>query len=259
VNAARPGQPRPDFEPPAGPEPLSAVQEQSATPRRRIGVSRFAGRLGLLVVVVTIAIAFSLLHRGDDPIAKRTSRPSAVTTPSLTHPLPTTRHRPADPLLQQTWTSRDDVYPMDLRRFTFSFRAPGSWGCMASSQAGARWVCIDETGLLNGTRPVDPSGGIIESDECTAPCTAKGYADVRARLRALGVDTAGLHVVDGRTRLDDRVDPSDPAQREYRMSRLYDSNGDGRLDRHLWVRIDVNAADRIAVQKMLGDLYDATA
>ena len=42
------------------------------------------------------------------------------------------------------------------------------------------------------------------------------------------------------------------------MSRVYDSDGDGTLDRHLWVRISASSTDEVAVEKMLGDLYDAT-
>lgn len=235
------------------------MQDDSQAPRRRVGTSRFLGRTVTLVVLVAVAVCVYLVNRGhDDSILDGPSRPAAAAPPSLTHPLPTTGHRPGDLLLQQRWSAADDIYPMDLSGLTFSFRAPGGWGCLASSQAGVRWVCMDETGLINGTRPAEPSGGIIESDECKAPCAAKDYADVRGRLHTLGIDTSGLHVVDSRTRVDDRVDPAHPALREYRMSRTYDSDGDGTLDRHLWVQIDVNAADRIPVQKMLGDLCDAT-
>lgn len=238
---------------------MSAVQEDAPPPRRRPGPRRTVRRALVLAVLLVVAVSVYLANRGpDDSILDGPSQPAAVTPPALTHPLPTLGRRPADPLLQQHWTAVDDVYPMDLNGLTFSFRVPGSWGCLASSQAGVRWVCMDETGLMNGARPADPSGGIIESDECRAPCTAAGYADVRSRLQALGIDTSGLHVVDSRTRIDDRVDPADPALRQYRMSRIYDSDGDGTLDRHLWVRIDTNATDRIVVQKMLGDLYDAT-
>jgi len=147
---------------------------------------------------------------------------------------------------------------MDLNDFTFSFRAPGSWGCLRSALAGVRWVCTDETGLINGTRPAKPSRAMVQSDECKAPCAATDYADVLARLHALSLDTAGMHAVDSRPRVDDRVDPADPALREYRMSRTYDSDGDGTLDRHLWMQVEVNPADRVPAQKMLGDLYDAT-
>jgi len=206
-----------------------------------------------------VAAGFYLEHRGrDDSILDGPSRPAAVAPPSLVHPLPTLGTRPHDPLLQQSWAPGDDVYPMDLGDLTFSFRAPGSWGCLRSALAGVRWLCTDETGLLNGTRPANPSRAMVQSDECKAPCAATGYADVLARLHALSLDTTGMHVVDSRTRVDDRVDPGDPALREYRMSRTYDSDGDGTLDRHLWVQVEVDAGDRIPVQKMLGDLYDAT-
>ena len=253
-----PEQSRPDFARAAGPELPSAVQDDSPAPRRRVGTGQLLGRAVTLVVVVMVAVSIYLANRGhDDPILDRPPSPAAV-APRLTHPLPTPGRRPADLLLQQRWSAADDVYPMDLTGLTFSFRAAGSWGCLASAQAGVRWVCMDETGLINGTRPAEPSGGMIESDECKAPCAATDYADVRGRLHALGIDTTGLHVVDNHTRVDDRVDPADPALREYRMSRTFDSDGDGTLDRHLWVQIDVNAADFIPVQKMLGDLYDAT-
>lgn len=255
-----PDQSRPDFEPPPR-RPLidSAVQESEPSHRRRIGTRPFRRPVISLLLLAAVALTVFLLHRSaDDSSLDRPQRPSAVAPPTLTHPLPTPGARPSEPLLQQRWSPADDVYPMDLRGLSFSFRAPGSWGCLASPKAGVRWVCTDQTGLLNGIRPAEPSGGVIESDECKAPCTAKGYADVRSRLHALGIDTTGLHVVDNRTRIDDRVDPADPALREYRMSRTYDSDGDGTLDRHLWVQIDLNAADRIPVQKMLGDIYDAT-
>ena len=255
-----PDQSRPDFEPPAGPEPPSAVQDESSPPpRRRIGAGRFVGRASLLVVLLVVAVGFYLDHRGqDDSIVDTPSRPAAVAPPSLIHPLPTPGPRPRDSLLQQSWTAGDDVYPMDLNDLTFSFRAPGSWGCLRSSLAGVRWVCTDETGLINGTRPAKPSRAMVQSDECKAPCAATDYADVLARLHALSLDTAGMHAVDSRTRVDDRVDPADPALREYRMSRTYDSDGDGTLDRHLWMQVEVNPADRVPAQKMLGDLYDAT-
>lgn len=236
------------------------MQEDPSPPlRRRIGASRFAGRAALLFVLLVVAVGFYLEHRGqDDSIIDRPSRAAAVAPPSLIHPLPTPGPRPRDPLLQQSWTAGDDVYPMDLNDLTFSFRAPGSWGCLRSALAGVRWVCMDETGLINGTRPVSPSRAMVQSDECKAPCGARAYADVLARLHALSLDTAGMHAVDSRTRVDDRVDPDDPSLREYRMSRTYDSDGDGTLDRHLWVQVEVNPADRVPAQKMLGDLYDAT-
>jgi hypothetical protein len=254
-----PDEPRPDFEPPAPLESRSAVEEGVPAPARRVGASRFLGRAVTLIVLLAVAVCVYLVNRGqDDPILGGRSGSVGAVPPSLTHPLPTQGHRPGDLLLQQRWGPADGVYPMDLSGLTFSFRAPGSWGCLASSQAGVRWICMDETGRINGTRPARPSGGIIQSDECKAPCASKDYADVNRRLHALGIDTAGLHVVDGRTRVDDRADPADPALREYRMSRTFDSDGDGTLDRHLWVQIDVNATDRISVQKLLGDLYDAT-
>ncbi len=210
----------------------------------------------MIVLVAVVAVLGALGHRraGDsltNPHARSTPRP-------LTHPLPTSGPRPAEPMLGQVWKRGDDVYPMDLSGLTFSFRAPGTWGCLRSSQAGVRWVCMDETGVVGGSRTLDPSGGIIESDECAAPCAAAGYADVLRRLTALGIDSSGLHAVDARTRVDDRPDPTHPDGRLYRMSRVYDSDGDGTLDRHLWVRISASSADEIAVEKMLGDLYDAT-
>lgn len=255
-----PSESRPDFEPAVGSAIASAVQEDSPPPlRRRIGVRRFAGRAGLVFVLLVVAVGFYLQHRRqNDSIVDGPSRAPVVSGPALVHPLPTPGPRPRDPLLQQSWAAGDDVYPMDLTDLTFSFRAPGSWGCLRSSLAGVRWVCTDETGLINGSRPVDPSRAMVQSDECKAPCAATDYADVLARLHALGLDTAGMHVVDRRTRVDDRVDPDNPHLREYRMSRTYDSDGNGTLDRHLWVQIEVNPADRVPVQKMLGDLYDAT-
>lgn len=255
-----PVQSRPDFEPPRQLPPTdSAVREAEPTHRRRIGTGPFRRAAISLVLLAAIALTVFLLRRGEgDSSLDRPQRPAAVPPPTLMHPLPTRGIRPREPLLQRSWGPVDDVYPMDLIGLTFSFRVPGSWGCLMSPKAAVRWVCTDETGLMNGTGPAEPSGGAIESDECRAPCTAKDYADVLSRLHALGIDTTGLHVADSRTWIDDRVDPADPALREYRMSRTYDSDGDGTLDRHLWVQIDLNAADRVPVQKMLGDLYDAT-
>lgn len=262
---------RPDFEPPTRPESASAVT-QEAPPRRRIGLSRFAGRGIVLVVLVVVAVSAYLANRGSgDAIVDRPSRrlaaapqpwslpPSSALPPSVTHPLPTTHApRSGDPLLRQLWAPADEIYPMDLAGFTFSFRAPGTWGCVRSALAGVRWVCTDESGVTNGTRPAHPSRAMVQSDECKAPCAPAAYADVLGRLHALSLDTAGMHVVDSRTRVADRVDPYESDLREYRMSRTYDSDGDGTLDRHLWVQVEVSPADQVPMQKMLGDLYDAT-
>jgi len=249
----------PDFEPPPGPVSDSAVLDESTPPRRRIGFRRFAGRATLLVVLLVVAVGFHLRHRGqDDSVVDVPALAAAAPPPPLIHPLPTLGPRPAELLLQQHWAGSDDVYAMELRDLTFSFRTPGSWGCMRSALAGVRWVCTDETGLINGTRPAWPSRAMVQSDECRAPCAAKDYADVLSRLHALSLDTAGMRVVDSRTRVADRVDPDNADLREYRMSRTYDSDGDGTLDRHLWVQIEVNPTDRIPVQKMLGELFDAT-
>lgn len=262
---------RPDFEPPTRPESASVLTAEGP-PRRRVGLGRFAGRGIALVVLLIVAVSAYLANRGSgDAVVDTGSRrsaaapqpwslpPSSALPPSVTHPLATTHEpRPSDQLMRQFWTRTDQIYPMDLAGFTFSFRAPGTWGCVRSALAAVRWVCTDESGVTNGTRAARPSRAMVQSDECKAPCAPADYANVLGRLHALSLDTAGMHVVDDRTRVADRVDPYESDLREYRMSRTYDSDGDGELDRHLWVQVEASPADQLPMRKMLGDLYDAT-
>lgn len=263
---------RPDFEPPADPQarqPQSAVHLHSSPfedpggkpPRSKARIVARAVLIGAAVgALLLIGVIVAFLRNSGDPNGLPIPNPFKPSpTRTLKYPLPTAGPRPNEPLLQEVWRKTDPIYPMDLDGFTFSFRAPEEWGCMRSSKGGVRWVCVDQTGIFGGKKkPDDPSGGIIQSDECKAPCGPKEYADVLARLNALSIDTDGLSVVDDRTKVDDRVSSRTPGQREYRVSRTYDSNGDGKLDRHLWVRLDVSKADQVIAKKMLGDLYDAT-
>jgi len=255
----------PEFVPPDAPDrPGPSAPAEAPSPS---AISQTGGSPGTRIVGVTVVVAVAVLAvviagialSRRDPGTSTAGAPPAPGNPSPTrHPLATPGPRPNNGLLQEVWRNGDDIYAMDLGGLGFSFRAPGTWNCLRSGKAGVRWVCVDGTGMMGGTRPAHPSGGIIQSDECSAPCGKAAYRDVLARLSALNIDTSGLQRVDARTRVDSRVDPSDPHRLEYRMSRTYDSDGDGRLDRHLWVRLDAAEADREPVKKMLGDLYDAT-
>lgn len=196
-------------------------------------------------------------HQTLGPLPTSTSDPSDPSESPTTSPstVPTFTDGPPGPVAGPTYGKGEPTYLMKLNGLPFTFRAPGTWGCMSGSVKGRpdvkAWICTDEAGIFgNGERPAVPGRAEIYFEKCPAPCGAAQWQNLRATV--FDLDDAQWRATDSTTRYAEESLQSGRAQLS--MSHIFASKAGGKPDLHVGVKVNGAPADKKTMQKLINEI-----
>ncbi|GAB3436628.1 hypothetical protein [Flindersiella endophytica] len=197
---------------------------------------------------------------GPLPSGSPSAGPTTTSDPSETPTTgpsskPTYTDGPPGPVAGPTYGKGEPTYLMELRGMPFSFRAPGTWGCVSGSVKGRpdvkAWVCADEAGTFgNGERPAVPGRSEIYLEKCPAPCGAAQWKKLRDT--AFDLDDKQWKATDSTTRYAEESLQS--GKTRLSMSHVFASKAGGKADTHIGIKVSGAPADKKTMQKLINEI-----
>lgn len=290
TGAAAPGEPSfaphwsappgatPAWSPPQGGPPVTGQPlpgQASPSARGASNTPLLAGLVTALVllVVVSAAVVTVIVRDSDEPAPRPTASAPVAQPPSSappTQPTPTStstprrstgggggKDGPPGPVAGPTYGQGEDTSHMKLAGMPFEFDAPGTWGCMRSSQPPftSRWICIDE----GGTFPSQGSGagGLVAVQPCPAPCGAAERKQVRTHIV---VDADDWRRTDATTMYAEITGTNSKGKRVVRvaMSHVFASRQGGPIDTAVAVQLTGPPDQKKTMQKLINEIRTRT-
>jgi hypothetical protein len=182
----------------------------------------------------------------SDPSGTPTTGPTAA---------PSYSDGPPGPVAGPTYGKGEPTYLMELKGMPFTFRAPGTWGCMSGSIKGRpdvkAWTCADEAGIFgNGERPAVPGRAEIYLENCPAPCGAAQWKKLRDT--AFDLDDKLWKTTDATTRYAE--ESLQTGRMQLSMSHVFASKPGGKPDLHIGIKVNGAPADKKTMQKLINEV-----